>query len=84
MAAFFTADPGKPHMKIATVEISVNYGHDVCSPIAVSGFIHIIPYPFQLFKMIFNTLIICAFFGSPRFVNVKVVCCLLGHYALIY
>ena len=35
MAAFFTADPGKPHMKITTVEISVNYGHDVCSPIAI-------------------------------------------------
>ncbi len=78
MAAFFTADPGKPHMKISTIEISVNYGHDVCSPIAVSGGIHIIPHPFQLFKMILNTLVICAFFGGTRFVNINIAYCLLA------
>ena len=83
MPTFFTPDPGKSHMQITTVEISINHGHDVCSPIAVSGFIHVIPYLFQLFKMILNTLVICACFRITRLVNIKIMCCRLGHYAYI-
>jgi len=58
----FTTDPGKSHMEITAVEISVNHIHDVCPPETVPGCIHIIPCPFKLFKMIFDTLVITGFF----------------------
>ena len=44
MAAFFTTHPCKAKMKVTTIQIFVNHSHDICPPIAVPGFIHIIPY----------------------------------------
>jgi hypothetical protein len=58
MTTFFTTHPGKTKMKITAIQISVNYSHGICSPIAIAGFIHIIPYLFQFFKVAFNALVI--------------------------
>jgi hypothetical protein len=79
MPAFFTTDPGKTHMKITAVEISINHRHDVCPPETIPGCIHVIPCPFQLFKMIFNTFVICACPGIAGLVKIKIICCCLGH-----
>jgi hypothetical protein len=43
MTAIFAFDPGKSEMKITAIQIFVNYSHDICPPIAIAGFIHIIP-----------------------------------------
>jgi hypothetical protein len=69
MPAFFTTDPGKTHMKITAVEISINHRHDVCPPETIPGCIHVIPCPFQLFKMIFNTFVICVCLGIARLIK---------------
>ena len=53
VAAFFTTDPGKSHMKITAAKISINHSHDVGPPETVPGCIHIIPGPLKFFKMIF-------------------------------
>ncbi len=79
MAAFVTPDPGKPHVDIPAVQVFINHGHDVCSPETQAGCIHAVPHPFQFFKMIFNTFIVCACLGVTRLVNIKIICCWLGH-----
>ncbi len=55
------------------------HSHDISPPIAVPGFIHIIPCLLQLFKMIFNALVICACLRIALLVNIKIICCCLGH-----
>ncbi len=37
MPTFFTTDPGKSHMEISAVKISINHSHDVCQPETVPG-----------------------------------------------
>jgi len=32
MAAVFTPDPGKPHVEISAVQVSIDHSHDVCPP----------------------------------------------------
>ncbi len=74
MTTFFTTNSGKSHMKISTIEISINYCHNICSTIAVSGFINVIPYTFQLFKMVLDTLVICACLGIAWLINTSRLC----------
>lgn len=71
MAAFVTPDPGKPHVEIPAVQVFINHSHDVCPPEAQAGCIHAVPHPFQFFKMIFNTVIVCACLGVTRLVNIQ-------------
>jgi hypothetical protein len=68
MTTIFAFDPGKSEMKVSTIQIFVNHSHDISAPIAVPGFIHIIPYLLQLLKMVFNALIISACFGIARLI----------------
>ncbi len=75
MTAFFTSNPGKPQMEIAAIQVLIDYSDDICPPETVPGSIHIIPCPFQFFKMIFNTFVICACLGVARLVNIKIMCC---------
>ncbi|OGR22328.1 MAG: hypothetical protein A2277_20650 [Desulfobacterales bacterium RIFOXYA12_FULL_46_15] len=79
MAAILTADSGKTEMQVSTVQIFKDHCHDISSPIAVPGFIHIIPDPLQLFKVIFDTLIICTCLRIARLINIIIVCCRLCH-----
>jgi hypothetical protein len=71
---------GSTSMEISTVEIFVNHRHDVGAPESILGCVHVIPGPFQLFKMIFDTLVICACLRITRLVNIKMMIVNLGHY----
>ncbi len=44
MPTFFTTHPGKSKMKITTIQIFINHSHGICPPIAIAGFINIVPY----------------------------------------
>jgi hypothetical protein len=59
--------------------ISINHGHDVCPPEAQAGCVHVIPCPFQFFKMIFTTFVVCACLGITGLINIKIMCCWLDH-----
>ncbi len=80
MAAFFTSDPGESHMKITAIQIFIDYSHYICPPESISGCIHIVPSPFQIFKVIFNTFVVCTCLGVTGLVNIKFMCCCLGHW----
>jgi hypothetical protein len=57
-------------MKITIVQIFVDHAHDICPPALVLS---------QFFKMTLSTIVICASFGMARLVNIKIICCWLGH-----
>jgi hypothetical protein len=69
MTTFFTANPGKTKVKITAIQVLENHSHDICPPEAVPGSIRAIPCPFQLFKMIFNTFVICVCLGIARLIK---------------
>ena len=70
MPTRFTTDPGKSHMKITAVKISINHRHDIRPPEAVPECIHVVPGPLQFFKVIFNALVICTCLRIARLINI--------------
>ena len=79
MTAFFAAHPGKSHMEVTAIQVSINHSHDVCPSEAQAGCIHIVPRPFKFFKMILNTYLIYACLWISWLVNIKIISCWLGH-----
>ena len=74
VTAIFTTHPGKSHMEVTEIQIFIDYCHDVGAPETQARWIHIVPYPFQLFKVIFNAFVICACFRIALLVNIKIIC----------
>ena len=66
MATVITPDPGKPHVEISAVKVPIDHGHDVCPPKTQASCVHVIPYPFQLFKVIFKLLTFRLHTGNMR------------------
>ena len=56
VTAILTTDPGKPYMKITAIQIPIDHSYDICPPKFIPGRVHVIPGPFQIFKVIFKLL----------------------------
>ena len=65
-------------MEITVIQVFIDNPHDIGSPQSPAGCIHIVPFPFQFFKMVLNAFVICACFRVALLVNIKIICCL-GH-----
>ena len=51
MPTIFATDPGETKMQVAAIQVSVDYIHDIGSPVAEATFVAVIPDPFQFFKI---------------------------------
>ncbi len=58
-------------MKITAIQVFIDHGHDICPPESIPKCVHVIPDPFQIFKVIFNTFVVCTCLGITGLVNIK-------------
>jgi hypothetical protein len=58
MTALFAFDPSEAEMKIPALQIPVNHLQDIFPPKSEPGCISIVPDPFQLLEMGFDTFVV--------------------------
>ncbi len=74
MVTVIAFNPGESTVQISTIQIPINYIHDIGSPEPVALLIAIVPEHFQLFKMGLGTLEIITGSRISRSINIKINC----------
>ena len=71
MTAILTPHPGKPKMQIPAVQIPVNHVPDIGPEKPVLTLIAIVPYHFQVFRMVLDALEVMGLPRVAQFVDIR-------------